>query len=49
MSILVIIFWVIVALIAYAFREELMAIAAFVGICMGIGALICWLVFDNAS
>ena len=49
MSILVIIFWIIVALIAYAFREELMAIAAFVGICMGIGALICWLVFDNAS
>ena len=29
-----IIFWIIVALIAYAFREELMA-AAFVGIFMG--------------
>ena len=30
-----IIFWIIVALIAYAFREELMAAAAFVGIFMG--------------
>ena len=43
------IIWSIIALVAYAFREELMAIAAFVGICMGIGALIFWIVFDNAS
>lgn len=43
------IIWIIIALVAYAFREELMAIAAFVGICMGIGALIFWIVFDNAG
>lgn len=49
MSTFAIIFWIIIALVAYAFREELMAIAAFVGICMGIGALIFWLAFDNAS
>lgn len=49
MSILVIIFWVIVALIAYAFREELMAAAAFVGIFMGVGALLFWWWFDNPS
>ena len=44
-----IIIWIIIALIAYAFREELMVIAAFVGICMGIGALLFWIIFDNAS
>ena len=49
MSTIAIIFWIIIALIAYAFREELMAIAAFVGICMGIGALVFWLAFDKAS
>lgn len=49
MSTITIIIWIVIALVAYAFREELMAIAAFVGICMGIGALIFWIVFDNAS
>lgn len=49
MSTLAIIFWIVIALIAYAFREALLIIAAFVGICAGIGALISWIVFDNAS
>ena len=44
-----IIFWIIVALIAYAFREELMAAAAFVGIFMGVGALLFWWWFDDPS
>lgn len=42
-------FWIIVALIAYAFREELIQIAAFIGVFMGIGALLFWWLFDNAS
>ena len=44
-----IIFWIIIALLAYAFREVLVIIAAFVGICMGVGALLFWIMFDNAS
>lgn len=37
------------ALIAYAFREQLIQIALFIGMFMGIGALIFWLLFDDAS
>ena len=44
-----IIFWIIVALIAYAFREQLIQIAVFIGSFMAIGALIFWILFDNAS
>ena len=44
-----IIFWIIVALIAYAFREQLIQIAFFIGSFMAIGALIFWILFDNAS
>lgn len=44
-----IIFWIIVALIAYAFREQLIQIAVFIGAFMAIGALIFWILFDNAS
>lgn len=44
-----VIFWIIIALIAYALREQLMAIAGFIGIFMGIGALVFWIFFDNAS
>ena len=44
-----IIFWIIVALIAWAFREELIQIAVFIGVFMGIGALLFWWWFDNAS
>ena len=46
---IVIVFWIIVALIAYAFREELIQMAAFIGVFMGIGALLFWWLFDNAS
>ena len=46
---IVIVFWIIVALIAYAFREELIQIAAFIGVFMGIGALLFWWLFDNAG
>lgn len=49
MSVLSIILIIIIGLIAYAFRDELMAIAAFVGIFMGIGALLFWILFDNAG
>ena len=45
----IIIFWIIVALIAYAFREQLMVIAAFIGTFAGIGALLFWWWFDNPS
>ena len=44
-----IIFWIIVALIAWAFREELIQIAVFIGVFMGIGALLFWWLFDNAG
>ncbi|MBQ9236729.1 MAG: hypothetical protein IJ183_02265 [Prevotella sp.] len=49
MSILCIIFYIVLALIIYAFREELIAIAMFVGVCVGIGALAFWILFDNAD
>lgn len=39
----------IIGLIIYAFREELIAIAAFIGAFMAFGALIFWIAFDNAS
>ncbi len=45
----VVIFWIIVALIAYAFREQLIQIAVFIGVFMGIGALLFWWIFDNAA
>ena len=44
-----IIVWIIIALIAYAFREQLIQIALFIGSFMAIGALIFWLLFDNAT
>ena len=40
---------ILLLLIAYAFKEELIAIAVFVGICMGIGALVFWWLFDNSE
>lgn len=49
MSTLGIIVLIVIGLIAYAFREQLMAAAAFIGIFMGIGALLFWWLFDNAS
>lgn len=49
MSVLTIIFYIILAMIIYAFRNELIAIAVFVGVCMGIGALAFWIIFDNAD
>ena len=39
----------IIGLIIYAFRDELFAIAAFIGTFVGVGALIFWIAFDNAS
>ena len=44
--------WIIlgvIGLINYAFRDELIAIAAFIGAFMAFGALIYWIAFDNAS
>ena len=49
MSTITIIIWIVIALVAYAFREQLIQIAVFIGVFMGIGALIFWLLFDNAS
>lgn len=49
MSILAIIFWIIIALIAYALRDYIIIIAVFVGSFMGIGALLFWWWFDNPS
>ncbi len=40
---------ILLLLIAYAFKEELIAIAVFVGICMGIGALLFWWLFDDGE
>jgi len=45
----VVVFWIIVALVAYAFREQLIQIAVFIGTFMGIGALLFWWIFDNAA
>lgn len=44
-----IIIWIIIALVAYAFREQLIQAAMFIGIFMGIGALIGWWLFDDSS
>lgn len=44
-----VIVWIVVALVAYAFREQLIQIACFIGVFMAIGALIFWILFDNAS
>lgn len=41
--------WIILGLIAYAFREQLVMIAVFIGTFMAIGALIFWFLFGNAS
>ena len=49
MSTITIIIWIVIALVAYAFREQLIQIAVFIGVFMGIGALIFWILFDNAS
>ena len=49
MSILTIILGLIIAGIVYALREQLIAAAVFIGIFMGIGALLFWWLFDNAS
>ena len=43
------IFLAIVGMIIYAFRDELFAAAAFIGTFMAVGALIFWIIFDNAS
>ena len=49
MSILSVIVLLIIASIVYAFRDELLAIAAYIGFFMAVGALIGWLFFDNGS
>ena len=49
MSLIGIIALIVIGLIAYAFREQLIQIALFVGSFMAIGALVFWLLFDNAS
>lgn len=40
---------IIIGLIVYAFRDELFAVAAFIGTFMAVGALLFWIIFDNAS
>lgn len=40
---------IIIGLIVYAFRDQLFAAAAFIGTFAGIGALLFWIIFDNAS
>ena len=49
MSTITIIIWIVIAVLVYAFREQIIQAAVFVGMFMGIGALIGWLLFDNAS
>jgi len=49
MSVISIIILIIVGLIVYAFREQLIQAAMFIGIFMGIGALIGWWLFDDSS
>ena len=49
MSTIMIIIWIVIGLVVYAFKEQLIQIAVFIGIFMGIGALIFWILFDNAS
>lgn len=43
------IIWIIVGLIILAFREQLITAAVFIGVFMGIGAFIFWLLFDNSN
>lgn len=47
MSTITIIIWVVIALIVYIFRKQLVQAAMFIGIHMGIGALIGWWLFDD--
>ena len=47
MSVWAIIFWIVIALIVYAFREFFWAVAAFIGAFMGVGALLFWWWFDS--
>ena len=49
MSILSIIILIIVGGIIYAFRDQLLAAAMYIGFFMGVGALIGWWLFDNQS
>jgi len=49
MSLLSLIILIIIGVIAYNFREELMAAAAFIGIFAGVGALLFWWWFDKPS
>ena len=49
MSTITIIILIIIGLIAYAFREELIQAAIFIGVLMGIGALVGWWLFDDAN
>lgn len=47
MSTITIIVLIVIALIAYAYREQLIQAAMFIGIFVGIGALIGWWLFDD--
>ena len=49
MSILSIIVLIIIGGIIYAFRDQLLMAAMYIGFFMGVGALIGWWLFDNAS
>ena len=49
MSILSIVILIIVGGIIYAFRDQLVAAAMYIGFFMGVGALIGWWLFDNAD
>jgi len=49
MSILGIIVLIIIGGIVYAFRDQLLMAAMYIGFFMGVGALIGWWLFDNAS
>lgn len=42
-------FWAFLVLLIFAFKDQLLQIAVFVGALMGIGALVFWLLFGNAS
>lgn len=44
-----IIIWIIIALIVYTFREFFIGVVIFIGAFMGIGALLFWWWFDDAS
>lgn len=49
LDIIKVVIGVIVLLILYAFREQIIQALFFIGIYMGLGALIGWWLFDNAS